>query len=76
MTLGGYTTTFTYKYFTAPVLLRYSFAPSADQFHVDGLAGVKLLHLSSYYESSYLTPLLNTLARKNAVVLLQEEVLR
>lgn len=53
MTFGGYTTTFNYKYFTIPIVLRYTFAPSAERFHVDGLAGITLLHFSSYYESNY-----------------------
>lgn len=32
------------KYFTIPVLLRYTFAPAAERLHVDALAGVTLAH--------------------------------
>ena len=39
------------KYFTIPVLLRYTFVPDAERFHVDALAGVTLTH-SSYRNSS------------------------
>jgi hypothetical protein len=38
------------KYFTIPVLLRYTFAPAAERFHVDALAGVTLA-LNSYHNS-------------------------
>ncbi len=38
------------KYFTIPVLLRYTFAPDAERFHVDALAGVTLLY--SRYRNS------------------------
>jgi hypothetical protein len=34
------------KYFTIPVLLRYTFTPSAERFHVDALAGLTLVHNS------------------------------
>jgi len=34
------------KHFTIPVLLRYTFAPSAERFHVDALAGLTLVHNS------------------------------
>lgn len=39
------------KYFTIPVLLRYTFAPATERFHVDALAGVTLAH-SSYRNKS------------------------
>jgi hypothetical protein len=39
------------KYFVIPVLLRYTFAPSTQRFHVDALAGVTLTH-HSYRNSS------------------------
>jgi hypothetical protein len=41
------------KYFFIPVLLRYTFAPSAERFHVDALGGVTLLATTerSSYES-------------------------
>lgn len=44
------------KYFTIPVLLRYTFAPAAERLHVDALAGVTLAH-SSYRNSSSSTSL-------------------
>jgi hypothetical protein len=34
------------KYFTVPVLLRYTFAPDAERFHVDALGGVTLTRTS------------------------------
>ena len=42
------------KYFTIPVLLRYTFAPSAKRLHFDALGGVTLLHttLNSTYAST------------------------
>ncbi|MGI4820404.1 MAG: hypothetical protein ACRYFV_04245 [Janthinobacterium lividum] len=46
---GTVTNTDHYKYFTVPVLLRYTFTPSAEGFHVDGLAGVSLLHTRYRY---------------------------
>jgi hypothetical protein len=39
------------KYFTIPVLLRYTFAPAAERFHVDALAGLTLA-TSSYRNSA------------------------
>jgi hypothetical protein len=32
------------KYFTIPVLLRYTFTPSAERFHMDALTGLTLAH--------------------------------
>ncbi len=57
---GGPTTTITNtdeyysKYFMMPVLLRYTFAPSAERFHVDALGGVTLLYstLRRTYDST------------------------
>jgi hypothetical protein len=50
---------FRVKYFTIPVLLRYTFTPAAERFHVDALAGMTLVH-SSYRNSAssnfYTTP--------------------
>jgi hypothetical protein len=42
------------KYFTVPILLRYTFAPSAERLHFDVLGGVTLVHatLHSSYASS------------------------
>ena len=42
------------KYFIVPVLLRYTFAPSAERFHVDALGGVTLLYsaLRRTYDST------------------------
>jgi hypothetical protein len=42
------------KYFWVPVLLRYTFAPSAQRFHFDVLAGMTLLRAS--VKSSYSFP--------------------
>jgi hypothetical protein len=50
---GGPTTIVTntreyhYKYLLVPVLLRYTFAPAAERFHVDALGGVTLLYSAS-----------------------------
>ena len=38
------TADYRYKYFTVPVLLRYTFTEPAARFHFDGLAGITLLH--------------------------------
>jgi hypothetical protein len=46
---GTDTNTNNYKYFTVPVLLRYTFIPSVERFHVDGLAGVSVLHTRYHY---------------------------
>lgn len=42
------------KYFTVPILLRYTFAPSAERLHFDVLGGVTLVHatIRSSYASS------------------------
>jgi hypothetical protein len=42
------TSTFRAKYFTFPVLLRYTFTPSPQRFQVDALAGVTLIHTTGY----------------------------
>jgi hypothetical protein len=44
------------KYFTIPVLLRYTFAPAAERFHVDALAGLTLA-TSSFRNSASSTSL-------------------
>lgn len=57
---GGPTTIITntreyrYKYLFVPVLLRYTFAPAAERFHVDALGGATLLYsaLRSTYDST------------------------
>lgn len=57
---GGPTTNITntneyhYKYLMVPVLLRYTFAPAAQRFHVDALGGVTLLYsaLRRTYDST------------------------
>ena len=46
------------KYFIIPVLLRYTFTPAAERFHVDALAGMTLIR-SSYrnrFSSNYSSP--------------------
>jgi hypothetical protein len=51
LVIGTYTSEHRFKYFIMPVLLRYTFAPSAERFHVDALGGVTLLYSSRH--SSY-----------------------
>jgi hypothetical protein len=46
------------KYFSIPVLLRYAFAPDAERFHVDALAGVTLIH-ANYRNSASSTSVAN-----------------
>jgi hypothetical protein len=62
---GGPTTIITntreyhYKYLLVPVLLRYTFAPAAERFHVDALGGVTLLYSASrgtYDSTPYTAP--------------------
>jgi hypothetical protein len=55
-TVGGDTYSNQYKYFMVPVLLRYTFTPSTEHFHFDGLAGVTVLHSTYHYESTALYP--------------------
>jgi hypothetical protein len=53
------TSTYRAKYFTVPVLLRYTFTPSPERFHVDALAGVTVLHATShtsYTSTSIMSP--------------------
>jgi hypothetical protein len=38
------------KYFTIPVLLRYTLTPTPGSFQFDGLAGITVLHSSYHYE--------------------------
>ena len=41
-----------YKYFTVPVLLRYTFTPNPERFRFDGLVGVTVLYSRYHYTST------------------------
>jgi hypothetical protein len=63
-----YTSEHRFKYFFIPVLLRYTFAPSAARFHVDALGGVTLLATTrrdSYETSPATTPQPNVYKRSS-----------
>ena len=44
------------KYFTIPVLLRYTFTPLTQRLQFDGLAGVTVVHSSYHYSYSTIDP--------------------
>ena len=52
LVIAGATNTNRYKYFTVPVLLRYTFTEPAARFHFDGLAGITVLHGAFHYTST------------------------
>jgi hypothetical protein len=53
-TVGGGTSYGYYKYFTVPVLLRYTFTPPTGRFNLDALAGVTIRY--SAYTYGYTPP--------------------
>lgn len=51
-TIGGGTDTYSYKYLTVPLLLRYTLTEPAARLHIDGLAGLTVLYGHFNYTST------------------------